>query len=59
VLVGGYGLLHASVSAHARRAEFEFGVRNLLGRRYPEVVAGHIVAPGQPRAITLTMRVGF
>ncbi|HKO16150.1 MAG TPA: TonB-dependent receptor [Gemmatimonadaceae bacterium] len=50
-LWGSYGLLHASASARIHGVELEAGVRNLLDRAYPELVAGHIVSPGQPRAL--------
>jgi outer membrane receptor protein involved in Fe transport len=51
VVWGGYGLLHASATTRFRGVELDVGVRNALDRAYPELVAGHIVAPGQPRAV--------
>jgi outer membrane receptor protein involved in Fe transport len=57
VVLGGYALLHLSGVVQLRRLEMGAGVRNVLDRRYPELVAGHVVAPGQPRALRLTLRV--
>jgi outer membrane receptor protein involved in Fe transport len=56
VLLGGYGLMHLSGTASLGRTELDLGVSNLLNRAYPELVAGHIVSPGQPRALFVTMR---
>lgn len=56
VVLGAYGLLHAS--GHVRitpTVELDAGVRNVLDRAYPELVADHIVSPGQPRSIYLTL----
>jgi outer membrane receptor protein involved in Fe transport len=58
VLLGGYGLMHVSGTALLGAVELDLGVRNVLDRAYPEVVAGHIVSPGQPRALFLTIRAG-
>ena len=51
-----YGLLHLGGSWTVRGTELDFGVRNALDRAYPEVIAGHIVAPGQPRSVFLSAR---
>jgi outer membrane receptor protein involved in Fe transport len=56
VLLGGYGLLHLSGTARLGAVELDLGVRNVLDRAYPELVAGHIVSPGQPRAVFVTIR---
>lgn len=56
VVVGGYGLLHTSASAPVDRFEIEAGLRNVLDRAYPELIAGHIVSPGQPRTVYLSVR---
>jgi outer membrane receptor protein involved in Fe transport len=56
VLLGGYGLMHLSGTARLGATELDLGVRNLLDRAYPELVAGHIISPGQPRALFVTMR---
>lgn len=57
VVLGGYGLLHAAGSVPlSRRMTLDLGIRNLLDRAYPELVAGHIVAPGQPRSVYVTLR---
>ncbi|HEY5086212.1 MAG TPA: TonB-dependent receptor, partial [Gemmatimonadaceae bacterium] len=51
VVLGAYGLLHLSTRAHvSARTVLDAGVRNVLNRAYPELVAGHIVAPGEPRS---------
>ena len=62
VVLGAYGLLHAGATVRlhgaaggAHGAELDLGVRNLLDRAYPEVVAGHVVAPGQPRSLYATL----
>jgi outer membrane receptor protein involved in Fe transport len=51
-----YGLLHLGGTWNVRGTEIDFGVRNLLDRAYPEVVAGHIVSPGQPRSVFVSAR---
>ena len=58
VLLGGYGLMHLSGTAILGAVELDVGVRNVLDRAYPELVAGHIVSPGQPRALFVTVRSG-
>ena len=58
VLLGGYGLMHLSGTARLGAVELDLGVRNVLDRAYPELVAGHIVSPGQPRALFVTIRSG-
>ena len=59
VVLGGYGLAHASATMRWTRVEVDAGVRNVFSRAYPEVVAGHIVSPGQPRAFVVSTRVRF
>lgn len=56
VVAGGYGLLHASATVPVNRMELTLALRNVLDRRYPELIAGHIVSPGQPRTILLSVR---
>jgi outer membrane receptor protein involved in Fe transport len=56
VVVGGYGLLHASALLPVGRYEFDAGMRNVLDRTYPELIAGHIVSPGQPRTVYVSLR---
>jgi iron complex outermembrane receptor protein len=58
VLLGGYGLMHLSGTARLGAVELDLGVRNVLDRAYPELVAGHVVSPGQPRALFVTIRSG-
>ena len=50
-IIGAYGLMHFSARARLNAlALLDIGVRNVLNRVYPELVAGHIVAPGEPRS---------
>ena len=51
VVLGGYGLMQLSASRSLGDITIQAGVRNVLDRAYPELVAGHIVAPGQPRSV--------
>lgn len=54
---GAYGLMHLSARARLTpSAVLDMGVRNLFDRTYPELVAGHIVAPGEPRSAYLGLR---
>jgi len=57
VVLGSYGLAHASASWTHKDFEVDFGVRNIFDRGYPELVAGHVVAPGEPRSIYAGMRI--
>ncbi|MEP7065977.1 MAG: TonB-dependent receptor [Gemmatimonadota bacterium] len=59
VVLPAFALLHASATRRIGRAELEVGVRNLLDKAYPELVAGGLVAPGQPRAAFGTVRYDF
>jgi outer membrane receptor for ferrienterochelin and colicin len=56
-ILGGYGLAHVSGAWTFRQSEVEAGVRNVLDRAYPEVVAGGVVAPGEPRTVFVSLRV--
>ena len=58
-VLGAYGLAHVSGSAQWGAVQLEIGLRNLFDRAYPELVAGHLVDPGQPRAIFTTLRTTF
>jgi outer membrane receptor protein involved in Fe transport len=40
-----------------QRSEVEAGVRNVFDRAYPELVAGGVVAPGEPRTVFVSVRV--
>jgi outer membrane receptor protein involved in Fe transport len=51
-----YGLAHLGASWTLRDYEVNLGVRNLFDRAYPEVAAGQLIAPGQPRTIYLSLR---
>ena len=57
VVVGAYGLMRVAGVVLARVADIELGVRNVLDRGYPELVAGGLVSPGQPRSVYVTSRV--
>ncbi|MHB1862792.1 MAG: TonB-dependent receptor [Gemmatimonadaceae bacterium] len=59
VVLGAYGLMHASFSVRVGGADMDLGVRNLLDRAYPELVAGGLVSPGQPRAVFAQVRRTF
>lgn len=58
VVLGGYGLAHASLTWMHRGIEANLGVRNLLDRAYPELVAGDVVSPGEPRTVFVSLRAG-
>jgi hypothetical protein len=55
----GYGLAHASVMWTMRTTELDVGVRNVFDRAYPELVAGNVVSPGQPRTVYVSLRAKF
>ena len=59
VVLPAYALLHASATRKIGKVELEAGVRNILDKAYPELVAGGLVAPGQPRAAFGTVRYDF
>ncbi|MBK5189147.1 MAG: TonB-dependent receptor [Gemmatimonadaceae bacterium] len=59
VVLPAYALLHASATRRIAKAELELGLRNILDKAYPELVAGGLVAPGQPRAAFATVRYDF
>ena len=59
VITGGYGLMHVSAAWTVARAEIDLGVRNVLDRAYPELIAGGIVSPGRPRSLFVTTRLAF
>lgn len=59
VVLPGYGLAYVSGGAALGRASIDIGVRNAFDRAYPELVAGHIVAPGQTRAVYGSFRYAF
>ena len=57
VVLGSYGLMHLSGRLRVNRGVvLDGGIRNVFDRAYPEVVAGHIVAPGEPRSGYLSLR---
>jgi outer membrane receptor protein involved in Fe transport len=59
VTLPAYALVHASATRRIGKAQLEVGVRNLFDKAYPELVAGGLVAPGQPRAAFGTVRYDF
>jgi outer membrane receptor protein involved in Fe transport len=56
VVLGSYGLAHVSAAWTIGTFEADVGVRNVFDRAYPEIVAGGIVAPGQPRTVYVSLR---
>ena len=56
---GAYGLVHLSAAWVFRRIEAELGVRNVFDRAYPELVAGEVAAPGQPRTAYVSVHAHF
>jgi outer membrane receptor protein involved in Fe transport len=56
VVLGGYGLAHLSLAWTLGALEADVGVRNLFDRAYPELVAGDVVSPGQPRTVFVSLR---
>ncbi|HVT40480.1 MAG TPA: TonB-dependent receptor [Gemmatimonadaceae bacterium] len=59
VVLPAYGLLHVSGGLRTGKTSIDLGVRNALDRGYPELVAGHIISPGQPRALFGSVRLAF
>ncbi|MGH7690629.1 MAG: TonB-dependent receptor, partial [Gemmatimonadaceae bacterium] len=58
-VLGAYGLMNANLSVPIAGSSVNLGVRNLLDRPYPELVAGGLVSPGQPRAIFIQVQRKF
>jgi iron complex outermembrane receptor protein len=51
VILGSYGMMHLSGRIRVNHeVVVDGGIRNVFDRTYPELVAGHIVAPGEPRS---------
>jgi outer membrane receptor protein involved in Fe transport len=59
VVLPAYALLHASGTRRFGRTVLSLGVRNVLDRQYPELVAGGLVSPGQPRSAYGTVGYAF
>ena len=60
VVLGGYGLLHLSGRVRlGTTTSLDLSIRNALNRRYPELVAGHVYSPGQPRTLNGGVTVAF
>lgn len=59
VVLPAYALLHASVTRRIGKAKLALGVRNIFDKAYPELVAGGLVAPGQPIAAFGTVSYSF
>lgn len=58
VVLGAYGLAHVSVTvplSTSNGVSLDLGVRNVFDRAYPELVAGNVVSPGQPRTVYVTV----
>ncbi|MDE3152878.1 MAG: TonB-dependent receptor [Gemmatimonadota bacterium] len=58
-VLGAYGLMHLNLSVPVGGAQIDMGVRNLLDRAYPELVAGGLVSPGEPRALFIQVQRAF
>lgn len=59
IVVGAYGLANLSMTVPIRMSSavsLVVGVRNVLDRAYPELIAGDVVSPGQPRTVYVTAR---
>ncbi|HEY7893745.1 MAG TPA: TonB-dependent receptor [Gemmatimonadaceae bacterium] len=59
VLLPAYALVHLGALVQIGVAQLEVGVRNVLDKAYPELVAGHVVSPGQPRSFYGTVHYVF
>jgi len=59
VVLPAYGLLHVGGLVQIGVAQLEVGIRNVLDKTYPELVAGHVVSPGQPRSFYGTVHYAF
>ncbi len=59
VVLPAYALLHLSGFLRVGSSQLQLGLRNLLNKAYPELVAGHVVSPGQPRSVYGTIRYSF
>ena len=58
-VLGAFGIMNADATLRVLDSEVDVGVRNVLSRRYPELVAGGLVAPGEPRALFVKLRRSF
>ncbi|HEY7876690.1 MAG TPA: TonB-dependent receptor, partial [Gemmatimonadaceae bacterium] len=59
VVLPAYALLHLSGFLRVGSSQLQLGLRNLLNKAYPELVAGHVVSPGPPRSVYGTIRYSF
>jgi len=59
VVLPAYGLVHVGALVQIGVAQLDVGVRNVLDKAYPELVAGHVVSPGQPRSFYGTVHYVF
>ncbi len=55
VVLPGYGIATIGVMWRHDWAEIDAGMRNAFNRAYPELVAGGVVSPGEPRAVYVTL----
>ena len=55
VVLPGYGIGNVSAGWTFTALRAELGVRNVFNRAYPELVAGDVVSPGQPRTLYLSI----
>jgi len=59
VVLPAYGLVHVGGVVQIGVAQVDVGVRNVFDKAYPELVAGHVVSPGQPRSFYGTVHYTF
>ena len=58
-VIGSYGLAHISLTvpiSAPNAVSLVVGIRNVFDRTYPELVAGDVVSPGQPRTVYVSAR---
>jgi outer membrane receptor protein involved in Fe transport len=56
VVLPGYGLAHVSAEWNVGKFVIDAGMRNVFDRAYPELAAGRLVAPGQPRTMYVSVQ---
>lgn len=54
-VLAGYGIAQVSAGWTFRAVRADVGVRNIFDRAYPELVAGDVVSPGQPRTLYVSI----
>ena len=59
IVLGAYGLASVGGEAQWRGMTLDIGARNLFDRAYPELVAAHVIDPGEPRTLYASLRTAF